>query len=409
MKETGKKQQITISADEIVQLVPENINRDEKMTFYYDESNNSGKFWLKPDKNGVSVFNTDIDENFIIAGIVCADREKDIDKDVLWSRLGLSHQVQELKFSKQFSEGEFLKTIAKKRVLDFFQWLDEQDYYIHVANINIFYYGIVDIIDSVIDRDDVLTLCNGVAHMYVAKLFELKEDLYNVLHHHKDEVEILFAKYEYPNIKDSEQVAFCDELIQMVNSDMNDNINLRYFVKRLEEEKNGGDLIFLKENKSNVLLEGFAEFYRHLYSLFPKSKHIFDKQNQISAELEQVEIMDGDSILDNFLFRDSKDVLQIQISDVISGVFGQIYAYVNKKTDENIEEDINNMNINQLKTLQLILKIQLNSDERNNGFFFFVAPISHRDRVIKMLIKASERLKEEIIREFLKKKTEENT
>lgn len=139
MREENIKRKIEITADEVVQLVPENINRDEKLIFYYDESNNSGKFWLKPDKSGVPVFNTDIDENFIIAGIVCADIETSIDKEALWSRLGLSHQVQELKFSKQFSEGDFLKTISKKRVHDFFEWLDEQGYYIHVANINIFY------------------------------------------------------------------------------------------------------------------------------------------------------------------------------------------------------------------------------------------------------------------------------
>lgn len=403
MREENIKRKIEITADEVVQLVPENINRDEKLIFYYDESNNSGKFWLKPDKSGVPVFNTDIDENFIIAGIVCADIETSIDKEALWSRLGLSHQVQELKFSKQFSEGDFLKTISKKRVHDFFEWLDEQGYYIHVANINIFYYGIVDIMDSVLDADDLLYLCHGVHNMYVYKLFEVKEDLYHVLHRHKDEVEILFAKYEYPNIKDSEQVAFCDELIRIVNMEAKDNINLQYFVKRVEEEKDGGDFIFLKKNKSNVLLEGFEGFYRHLYTLFPESKHIFDKQNQISAELQQVAVIVEDSVLDNFLFRDSKDVLQIQISDVVSGVYGQMYTYINKNTDEDIEKDINNMNINQLKTLQLILKIQLNSDARNQGFFYFIAPIRDRDRVINMLVKATERLKKEMAKDFLKK------
>lgn len=392
MKKTDTKQKITISVDEIVQGVPENIDRNEKMIFYYDESNNAGKFWLKPDKSGVSVFNTDIDGNFIIAGIVCADREKDFDKkESLWSRLGLSDQVQELKFSKQFSEGEFLKTIGKKRVLAFFEWLNEQHYYIHVASINIFYYGIVDIIDSVINKEDVFTLCNG--YMYDNKRAEIKEDLYNVLHQHKNETEVLFQKYEYPNIKDSEQIAFCDELIQLVSSDMGRNRNLQYFVTRLEEEKKDGNLVFLKANRNNVLIEGFAQFYIHLYSLFPKSKHFFDKQNQIIKELNQVKVMDGDSRLNNYTFRDSKDVLQIQISDVISGVYGQLYTYINKKNDEDIQEDINNMDINQLNTLNLISNIQSKSNEKNRCFFYFVGPNKHRDRVSTMLKKASKQFK----------------
>ena len=58
------------------------------------------------------------------------------------------------------------------------------------------------------------------------------------------------------------------------------------------------------------------------------------------------------------------------------------------------------MNINQLKTLQLILKIQLNSDARNQGFFYFIAPIRDRDRVINMLVKATERLKKEMAKDF---------
>ena len=198
MEEKSKKRKINISADEVVQLVPEYINRNERLTFYYDDSNNSGKLWLKPDKSGVLIFNTDIDENFIIAGIACNDTETSIDKDALWTRLGLSYQVQELKFSKQFSEGDFLDTIAKKRVLDFFQWLDEQGYYIHVANINIFYYGIVDIIDSIIDWDDLRILCNGADYMCAGKLFEIKEDLYQALHSHKDEVQTFLPNMSIP-------------------------------------------------------------------------------------------------------------------------------------------------------------------------------------------------------------------
>lgn len=121
-----------------------------------------------------------------------------IDKDALWTRPGLSYQVHELKFSKQFSEGDFLDMIAKKRVLDFFQWLDEQRYYIHVANINIFYYGIVDIIDSIIEWDDLRILCNGADDMCAGKLFEIKEDLYQALHSHKDEVQTFLPNMSIP-------------------------------------------------------------------------------------------------------------------------------------------------------------------------------------------------------------------
>ena len=42
------------------------VNVNERLHFYYDESNNCRKFWINPDIND---FNHDEDADFVLAGV----------------------------------------------------------------------------------------------------------------------------------------------------------------------------------------------------------------------------------------------------------------------------------------------------------------------------------------------------
>lgn len=48
------------------------IRTDLKAHFYYDESNNCRKFWIKP-KSGTGRFNVNPYEDFVLAGVVDLD------------------------------------------------------------------------------------------------------------------------------------------------------------------------------------------------------------------------------------------------------------------------------------------------------------------------------------------------
>jgi hypothetical protein len=126
----------------------------------------------------------------------------------------------------------------------------------------------------------------------------------------------------------------------------------------------------------------------HLYCLFPKSNHIFDKENLVRKELQKVDVICNGEVLKNYLFKDSKDDMLIQISDVIAGLWAQMNTYVNKKTDEEIRQDITKLSTVQLENLSLLWGLQLKSSIRNQGFFFSIAPVSDRERIIKMMLQA---------------------
>ena len=130
------------------------FNKEENVRFYYDESNFFGKLYLKESKAGDIDFNIDINKDSVLGGVVTENEEIQIDKEELWEKLGLKKDVKELKFSKQFSEGDFLNTLYRKRLYTLLKFIDDNGFYIHVAQINEFYYSLVDIVDSVMDEDE---------------------------------------------------------------------------------------------------------------------------------------------------------------------------------------------------------------------------------------------------------------
>ncbi len=204
--------------------------------------------------------------------------------------------------------------------------------------------------------------------------------------------EALFVKYNYPNIHDNEQSDFFSELkILLLKSKGSLFSNLitnarwlyDYLVCVIDSGKKK-ELTFLQNNEEGVLIKHYADWYLHQAMLFPKSVHIFDKTHQISNILKDIEIyIDSEHLtpIDNYEFKDSKDDIGIQLSDVICGIYGQLYSYFNKKTDADILRDIDRMNDTQLECLLLLSRLQLEADNENRGYFYYTVPYSFLGRV----------------------------
>lgn len=81
---------------------------DIKCHFYYDESNNCRKFWVRPNKNNLEKeFNVNPYEDFVLAGVV-TKQELEVSFEKLARLLRLQKNVTEIKFKNQFSKGDFL-------------------------------------------------------------------------------------------------------------------------------------------------------------------------------------------------------------------------------------------------------------------------------------------------------------
>lgn len=82
------------------------INNQTKYVFYYDESNNCRKFWVDDSKQQ---FNTDYTADFVLAGLVKKEEDTvDVSLESFRKVLKLQANVEEIKFKKLYSKGDFL-------------------------------------------------------------------------------------------------------------------------------------------------------------------------------------------------------------------------------------------------------------------------------------------------------------
>jgi hypothetical protein len=372
---------ILIDSDILLPAVLDSFDREETWKFYYDESNFFGKLKMKEDAAGKNVFNVDTDKDFVLAGLVVEPNCEVPDSSQLWKKLHLPCQITELKFTRQFSEGDFLQTIGKSRVYSLLEFIDQSGYFIHVAHINSFYYAVVDIVDSVIELEDIIEYRGDADVDLRYELNNFKSQLYEILHTKRQAVEKLFSDYSYPDIEPECVEDFCNELTLLFGRRNDLSMDMKFLTGMIRKAGSSGELLFLQGNQKRVMIENLTQFYCHFVFLFQKSEHIFDDQKEIRREMERYEFIGSDSkILQNYAFVDSKNDLMIQISDVISGLFGQLFAYLNMTSEYKIRNDVRNMSEAKRKTVALLYKLVMKSEQKNKGFIFSIAPYAVRKK-----------------------------
>lgn len=359
------------------------FDTDKKWVFYYDESNFFGKFWLKEDGSGQHTFNTDIDKDFVLAGLVVEPGCDLVDKDDLWKKLKLSLQITELKFTKQFSQGDFLHTIGKTRLYQLLQYIEQKNLFIHIAHVNSFYYAVVDIVDSAVSLEDIEEYRGAELRDIRYELNNFKAQLYKVLHANREAVEKLFSDYSYPDIDEESMEQFSKELVGIFGSRRELSLDMKFLAGMILKAGASRDLLFLRGNRKHIMIEDLMHFYYHFVLLFQNSFHIFDDQKEIRRKLEQYEFVGENSkILRNYTFADSKSDIMIQISDVISGTYAQLYTYINISDDNRLRKDVTEMTDVQLNTAALLWRLMEKSDHVNPGFIFSVSSIRINERVV---------------------------
>ncbi|HGE5982535.1 TPA: hypothetical protein ACGGSI_003464, partial [Vibrio cholerae] len=97
-------------------------NTDEFYTFYYDETNNIRKLYLKD-----SGFNVNKTDNFILAGILHRGLNTGSDYSTLFKKLNLQKSAKELKL-KHIAKGDFLDMLKSDKILIILNWLIENKF-----------------------------------------------------------------------------------------------------------------------------------------------------------------------------------------------------------------------------------------------------------------------------------------
>lgn len=352
---------------------------DSVQTFYYDETNNIKKFYVKEND-----FNYSFTANFILGGLAHSGSTPDVQE--LIDSFKLQKTAKEVKF-KHIASGNFLDCLKSQKLTLFLEYIKESDLYAHYSSLNILYWSIVDIVDSAIDIADLESMDIGyVNHM--------KNDLYKLARLEIDSVIEVFYKFQYPNIKRESVVPFIEELAYLFDKYISleeYHFGLESLRQILKQAKKKASLPFIMDTEDFVLINDLSQFYMRPIYLFKNSTHIFDNEVEISSILEEYKKLDGIEEIKNYTFVDSQTNPLIQLSDVFVGIMGKLSNYINTNSKEKINADLVLLNDNQKKNIDLLIGVIDKSHHKNIGLIHSVDCYEELSKI-------------DLIREFIKAK-----
>lgn len=342
---------------ELTKMIAPGADFDTSFVFYYDETNNIKKFYVKEND-----FNYTFTANFVLGGLAHIGQAPDV-KPLLDS-FKLQKNAKEVKF-KHIANGDFLDCIKSVKLKLFLQFIKESELYVHYSSLNILYWSIVDIVDSAISNSDTaLKLGPPFAN-------RLKNDLYKLSRLEIDSIIELFYKFEYPNIKSESVIQFIEELTSIFDGYINTeeyHFGLESLRQILKEAKKKGSLPFVMDEDDHILLKDLSHNYLRPIYLFKNATHVFDKEDSISDILNDYKILDGDEEIANYRFVDSQTDQLIQLSDVFVGIMGKLTSYLNTSSREKINVDFRELSTIQKTNIDLLINLLDKSHHKNIGF-----------------------------------------
>lgn len=330
---------------------------DDRFTFYYDETNNIRKFYLTD--HGTNVVEH---KNFVLGGIVLAEGQTLPDIAPLRSKLRMQSNASEIKFA-HVAKGDFEQVLTSKKLEIVLSWIVEHDILIHYSSVNIIYWSIVDIIDSILADDEF--------EIYQAHHQPMKNELYRLANRDKPAFLALMKRHRYPDIQRGKTADFIADVNAFLNVHSPDCDNLPALMLKALIEKSASlsELASLVDNEVDVLIESFQGFYTRPIMLFKNAVHIFDREIQIEKSLRGAKFKDGARHV-NYSFCDSKDEPGIQIADVVSGFLGKYQSFVEENTLPELMKRKSSWNENQIANFNLLRQLIDLSDDVSNAFIY---------------------------------------
>ena len=339
------------------------INNQTKYVFYYDESNNCRKFWVDDSKQQ---FNTDHTADFVLAGLVRKEEEKvEASLETFRKPLKLQANVEEIKFKNLYAKGDFLQCVKERRLFETLSWIDKSPFYIHYTNVNNLFYTLVEIFDSIVKPDEI----SEFGYDY----FKMKSVFYYMLKGKADALQILLFKYKYPNIQREDVEAFCNDLLFLLGSRREMKEEEKFLAGMLARAAENDELVFLHDNDDYVMQENYAEFYADPIRKYQKSRHIFDEETTVQ-DIVKKQIAMGENMADNFKFVKSETNIFVQLSDVVAGILGKLFKYINSTSVNQRRRDVEGLSKLQIENILLIDKLRMEADRENPGFLCSIGP-----------------------------------
>lgn len=328
---------------------------DDKFTFYYDETNNIRKFYLTDDGTNVPEHN-----NFVLGGIVLTEGKTLPDVTPLRSKLRMPSNAPEIKFA-HVAKGDFEQVLASQKLAIVLSWILEHGILIHYSSVNIIYWAIVDIIDSILAEDEF--------EHYRPYQQDMKNELYRLVNIDKPTFLALLKRHCYPDIRRDKTADFIADVDAFLDALSPEDGHLPALMLKALIEKSASlpELAFLVDEEEDMLIESFQGFYTRPIMLFKNAIHIFDREIQIEKSLNPVRFSDGTRHV-NFSFSDSISQPGIQIADVVTGFLGKYQSYVEEYPLPELLRRKNSWNEIQIVNFNLLRRLIDLSDEVSNAF-----------------------------------------
>lgn len=345
------------------------VNTTDKYTFFYDETNNIRKLYI--DNQSVNTEPC----IFALGGIVCKSKNPVFNKQDLRTILHIQPSTNEIK-RKHLVKGNFEEIICSSRINLFLQWMLDNNLLIHYSIIDTLYWSVIDIIDSIIDPQNSLFQYSNT----------LKANLLVIVKENLSHITSIFDKYRYPAIDPKDKDSFLNELITTVE----DSVLLEDFQKMmlkgiLELGKKLSSLPFVEGHKREELINNFSCFYFQQLILFENSTHIFDEEPSIQEIFNSNDFCLTNLKKRTYLFQNSKNEFGIQISDVIIGLIGKMFSYLNTSSNKDINQLKNKLSQLNCSNLSLLRQLIINSEKTNKAFLHTLISTDDIDKLSILL------------------------
>lgn len=360
-------------------------SKSKSYTIYYDESNNVRVLSIQRDH-----YNIDNDSsqgtsfNFILAGIA---QEKDLhqnltDFDNLKKELKIQKSVKEIKF-KHIAKGDFLGILKSKKLAILLKWLHESPYFIQYFNLNMEYWVFLDIIEDVylyLDKENKLN--KNIDPRAFQDYF--KDCLYRLIKTDRQGFLSIMSKYNFPKIKKENAKKLLKDLTKLINKNTATSVRIRKktpketivllkeLAKLFKNAKNIDEFFLVYDFKENTLIDGLSFFYDNQMKKFKYSQHIFDNEYKIQYAFEKNKAWDKKLKNMDYSFVDSKQHFEVQLSDLVSGLFYKYFTFLNEFEYDEVQEIKKNMGSIEKKNIELMRMLLEKADAENPHFLFYV-------------------------------------
>lgn len=234
-------------------------------------------------------------------------------------------------------------TYRERIYIDEEAFVSENDWHIHFNSLNVLYWSIVDILDSI----------DGFVSQIPANIYMFKALFYRVMKSNLSSFFDLVLKYRYPNIDSQDITAFMKDLIVMCKL-YNDSFGDTELglIEWLEMGSRQKELVFVQDEEELVMLTELSLLYRSEISTWINSRLIMDNEIDIIYDFKKNPVSVDGKILNNYIFVDSKTDTMVQLSDVAVGIVSKYLYFIDQHGTESEKIIYESFNENQSRVFR---------------------------------------------------------